>query len=1138
MRFYLVTIVFLIGSYAFGQDTISLYKSKRVAATDTIVLDSVSINSSYFELKTKTGVVLDTSLYKVNFALAKVFLSKKAKSLTDTLTVNYLKYPDFLTRTYFVFDPKIIVKSNSEISQKLQKLEETNYKKETNPFEGLSTLGSITRGITVGNNQNAVVNSELDLQITGKLSDKVSIRASIQDANIPTQEGGYSQNLDEFDQIFIELYSKYWNIRAGDVNLQNTGTFFGNFTKKVQGISLSGKLVNKDSTNLTAYAAGALVRGVFTRSTFTGQDGNQGPYKLTGPNGELFVLIVSGSERVFVNGILLKRGENNDYVIDYNAGEITFNPTYPVTDAMRIVVEYQFTDRSYTRFVGYAGGRFTSKKLDVGVYLYSESDAKNQPLQQNLTQDQVAVLQQAGDNPDLMLAPSAIPETYSENKILYKKEVINGVEVFVFSTTPEDQLFSVKFTFVGENAGDYIVSQNNTISQIFEYVPPVNGIKQGSYEPVFRVKAPERLQVGGVTGSYHPSEKTQLSFEVSGSKNDLNLFSALDDENNTGYAGRVSVNQQLWKPSDSLKLTLFSTLNHLSKNYKTIERLYNVEFSRDWNLTNPQGNQTWISSGIRLQHLTRGDFTYAFEQLNYSQNFSGNRHLLTGRFQSLKFAMVSTNSMMKSNDAVQKSSFFRTYNKAVYAFKKAWIGSSISTEDNTVTVTENDSLTPLSQRFSIINPFIGIGDSTKIYVETGYRHRVTDSVVFNKLNRVHTAQTVYASSRLLQNNTSTLQLFANYRTLKRLQQDKTEETVNTRLLYNQSAFKQMIRFNTVIENNNGVIPQQEFTYVKVAAGEGQYAWNDYNNNGVQELEEFEIAQFQDQAEYIRVLLPNKIFIKTRQTNFSQLVTLNPSAWNDKEGLKKILSHFYNQTAFTLNRKVKKDDKVFEINPFKDGGENELGLVRNFKNILFYNRGKQHFTTGYTYISSTNKNTLSFGFISSLLKNHQLRFTHKLKESWLLNLTAITGIKKNISDAFTTRNFTLDNQELNPKIAYLFSAQSRVEFQYLYKTKENRIGQQERLKQQAFGILFFYNKGSNTTINADFNYINNTYSGSAFSPVAYEILEGLQPGTNFTWQLLLQKKITKFLDVNLSYFGRKSEQSKTIHTGSMQLRAYF
>jgi hypothetical protein len=32
-----------------------------------------------------------------------------------------------------------------------------------------------------------VLNSNLDLQITGKISEKVSLRASIQDSNIPLQ---------------------------------------------------------------------------------------------------------------------------------------------------------------------------------------------------------------------------------------------------------------------------------------------------------------------------------------------------------------------------------------------------------------------------------------------------------------------------------------------------------------------------------------------------------------------------------------------------------------------------------------------------------------------------------------------------------------------------------------------------------------------------------------------------------------------------------------------------------------------------------------------------------------------------------------------------------------------------------------
>jgi len=76
------------------------------------------------------------------------------------------------------------------------------------------------------------------------------------------------------------------------------------------------------------------------------------------------------------------------------------------------------------------------------------------------------------------------------------------------------------------------------------------------------------------------------------------------------------------------------------------------------------------------------------------------------------------------------------------------------------------------------------------------------------------------------------------------------------------------------------------------------------------------------------------------------------------------------------------------------------------------------------------------------------------------------------------------------------------------------------------------------ITGEFNYFDNDFTGNAFSPVGYQLLNGLQPGDNYTWSVLAQKKLTKYLDLNISYLGRKSEDSDTIHTGSIQLRAYF
>ena len=86
-------------------------------------------------------------------------------------------------------DENIIVKDNTTMNR-LYQISTPNKPNDFVPFEGLNTSGSITRGVTIGNNQNSVLNSELDLQISGKLSPKVGLRASIQDANVPLQEGG------------------------------------------------------------------------------------------------------------------------------------------------------------------------------------------------------------------------------------------------------------------------------------------------------------------------------------------------------------------------------------------------------------------------------------------------------------------------------------------------------------------------------------------------------------------------------------------------------------------------------------------------------------------------------------------------------------------------------------------------------------------------------------------------------------------------------------------------------------------------------------------------------------------------------------------------------------------------------------
>lgn len=1137
MRFVLGLMLVLWSCCALAQDTSSNYKTSKFAVKDSIKIDSVSINPSKFILKTNTNQVLDSTFYEVDFAKAVLRLKKPVE--TDSIIIEYLKYPDFLTRKYALLSKDLIV-SNPSAMNRLYQINQSNNNKTFTPFEGLNTSGSISRGVTIGNNQNSVLNSELDLQISGKLSDKVTLRASIQDANIPLQQSGYSQRLDEFDQVFIEVFSDRWNIRAGDIDLVNTNSHFASFSKRVQGLAVNVKLDQPESTT-NMFASGALVRGQFTTSRFTAQEGNQGPYKLRGPSNELFVLIVSGSETVYVNGVPLKRGENEDYIIDYNAGEIIFNSTFPITSEMRVTVDYQFSERNYSRFTVFSGANYESKNLQLNGSFYSETDAKNQPLQQNLSTEQVQILADAGDDTSQMVAPSAVPQEFSENRILYRKELFEGEEIFVFSNNPEDELFSVRFSLVGDNQGNYILTNSNAISNIFEFVAPVAGVPQGNYEPVVQLVAPTKLQIAVVNGNYTPGENTEVFFEVAGSKNDRNLFSNLDDDNNDGFATKLKVRQHLIKNDSLWNLSALVDTDFIQKDFRTIQRLYQAEFNRDWNLDDVVvGNQLLFTSGLQLNHTKKGQAFYNYEHLNYAGNFNGNKHNLFANLKLGKFNIFSNSSYLSNTGLVNSSTFFRTFNRLVYDMNNKYVGVKIAAEDNVQTENATQTLTNLSQRFNSYEVFAGVGDSTSVFVEIGSILRVNDSVRNNSLERVNKSNTYYLKTRLIQNAKTNLQVFVNYRILKATDESsEDEQSLNSRLNFNQKLFDNIIVWNTVFETNSGTLPQQDFTYVEVEPGQGTYTWIDYNENGIQELNEFEVAQFQDQASFIRVLLPNQVFVKTHQNRLSQTLTINPQQWNVEDSKsKKFWSHFYNQTSYLVDRKILREGNSINLNPFQNDDENQLSLNQSIRNVLFFNRGQQRYTSSYTFLNNASRSLLSIGIIENKVQSHQLNFNHKFATSWLVTLQSTFDTNESFSENFSSRNFNLNEVRLQPQFSYIFDENVQFNAFFNYVTKDNTIENFESLRQNNYGVSFTYNKADKVALTGEFNYFKNEFDGNANSPVAYQMLEGLQPGNNFTWSVLAQRKLTKFLDLNVNYFGRKTETSRTIHTGTVQLKAYF
>lgn len=1125
----LVFIIILLFCLGVNAQTLSnnLHRKQFVVKNNTVKIDSVSISAANFKVFDNSNSEIDSKYFEIDFGRA---LLKFTNNSFDgkVVIIQYTSFPNFLTKSYYKFDKKLIVPNTSN-TESLYSLTTNISKTQTQLFNGLDALGNITRGITVGNNQNAVVNSTLDLQLAGKLSDKVTLKASIVDTNLPIQENGNTYELNEFDRVFIELFSDTWSINAGDIYLNNAETRYLNFNKKVSGLEVKTSIKN-DKSKWDFQTSGAIVKGKYNKVEFSGIEGNQGPYQLSNFNNK-YVLILSGTEEVYVNGQLLKRGENNDYTIDYNTAELVFNTTFPVTSDMRIQVEYQFNDRVYTRFTTYNKVAFESEKLKISGYFFNENDLKNQPLEQDLSIEQKQLLANAGNDSNAMVTSSAFQTDYSENQILYKKTQLGIEEIFEYSTNETDELYSVSFSYVGENQGNYILKDVIALGKIFEYA----GQNSGNYNPVKQLIAPEKLQLAVFKGSYNPSNKTSFNFETAFSENDKNLFSSIDDENNDGLAARFGLIQVLidkkWK---LINTTRFESIN---KYFSSVERIQNIEFNRDWNLISPSGNQQLFSTSLNFSNEENKEFNYTFEDLQFGSQFKGNRHLLNGNITSKKMNLSFNGSLLNNESNIEKGTFAKYNASSIYNLNKKWLGLKLSSEINEQKEIISQELTPFSHKFNEFEAFLGIGDSTNVFTKFGVVLRKTDSVQNDEFTKVNYSRTYYLNSKLINSESIKLSAYMHYRTVDN-KNINNEKSLNSRIVYQQQLFNQFLSFNTRYETLSGNIPQQDYTYLKTEPGQGFYTWIDYNNNSIKELNEFEIAQFQDEAEYLRIILPTVNYLPTHQNKLTQTLILNPQQWYSKTGVKKIFSKFYNQTYILVDNKQIRNSENFNLNPFDISSENLIGLNYNFNNSLIYNRTKKHFKTSFNYLKSKNKNTSSIDNIESELESYQLKFEHFFTDFWKLDLTGNSSNSFTNSENYNNRNYELKNEAVLPKISFYYNDNSFFSLFYEFEKKENQIGDLETLKLQKIGVEANFTNSTKNSIKADFNYISNSFTGNNNSPVGYQMLEGLQPGKNFTWTMVFLKKINSFLHFNLNYLGRKSETSKTIHTGSVQLKAIF
>lgn len=467
--------------------------------------------------------------------------------------------------------------------------------------------GTIFRGVTIGSTSNLTLHSGLNLELDGKLSDEITIQGVLSDQNLPIQPEGNTQTLEEIDKVFIRVNLPNEQVVFGDYELSFQGQQLGVYNRKLEGLYL-----DSHRGNMRNEAAGALTRGQYHSNFFTGEEGNQGPYQLVGKNGETAIIVLAGTERVWINGQPKQRGENYDYVIDYSTAELTFTPRCLITSASRITVDFQYSDLVYQKniFALRNTQSWSDSKVNIAAGYIQESDDYHNPIEIEISTRDRAYLKTIGD----AVARAYVSTIYEDSAGAYILQ--DSILIFVGAGRGTH---TATFYNVGKQgrykkvyAGDltyftYVnVSDPNTAA---------SEIEQAQYLPVKPLTLPQQKQYLFCSGGYRPTPNLQLKAEIARSSLDRNRFSPLDDGDNSGLAYLMETDWQI-PLSTNTQILLNGKWQGEGRTFTPIDRWQNVEYHRLWNLPADSitGGQTFQgSAAFHWQELVK--INYAFGRL-------------------------------------------------------------------------------------------------------------------------------------------------------------------------------------------------------------------------------------------------------------------------------------------------------------------------------------------------------------------------------------------------------------------------------------------------------------------------------------------------------------------------------------------
>ncbi len=1044
------------------------------------------------------------------------------------------------------------------------------------PFgnSNLQRSGSVTRGVLAGSNRDVNIESGLRLQLEGEVLEGVNLRAVLTDENTPILAEGTTQRLSEFDRVYIEVTGRQAEARLGDVDLVLTGSELAALTRKVQGATASVRLPETGGRwrGAQVQVAGAAPRGQYRVQEIQPLEGVQGPYRLEGSFGEPYILVVPGSEIVYLNGILLVRDRAADYTIDYATGEITFTPRRLLTSDQRLTVEFQYTTNQYPRTLVATHGEAAlgrtaagTPRAVVGATFIREADGQSLRVDLALSPEDSLLLATSGDAAAVRTGAERVIFDPEAPFVQYAVERWEADSIFVaIDQAPADTVpvYRVRFSRMPAGTGRYARGQRSINGIAYVFVG-----EGGEYEPVRPLPKPREQQLLGLQGRFQPFGKVEVYGEWARSLNDLNRLSSLDagDDEGGAYIVGARLGATHIAHVGALEAAYIRRLRTAS--FVSFDRTRPVDFARLWNLTDAFGSaasspvlavrEATDEALARLALSPSSLISATVGRLERSTTFTSRRaemqvDIVEARGPHFRYAGHVAQS--RDGAAAVEGTWLRQRGMVEQPLLSGRLRPRLEIEQERRqqryrTFSDADSLGRGSLAFVDVRPGIG-WSAEKLDAGVSYGLRREREVAGGALEPSAVARTLAGSFQYRPGTTFQTSGTVGLRRksfTERFQAVEGRQNLQTVALQFDARYtplRRAVDLNVGYEAQTQRTPRLQEIYVRLSPelAEAQYVWQDSNGNGVPELDEFVLETTPYEGQYARTYVPSDTLVGVINVQARLRLGLDPSRlWAQPAGAwQRWLQNVSTRTTVDIQEKSTDEDLariyLLDLRRYLDPVTTQNGRIRVGQEVFLF-RGATRYGLDLSGSTLRGRNRLAGETESRRLETYRAEGRYRPVQA--LGLRVVLEREQNAATSarYASRRYDIESTSAELGGTWMPQPVVSLGLSALVAQKDDRVGgRQATVARVPVDVRLSRANRLVVTGRAELSVVR--VEGDVQGQAAYELTDGRGAGTSYLWNVSMQYVLSRFLNLSLFYDGRAPALAPAIHTLRMQVSATF